>query len=284
MLQYTQGCDSMKKIFSILLIALTIVSLSACKESDSDIPDSTSSTFVESSIQKTQYLNHDETQVYDWKCDIAPSKIKVFSGSPIEGFFITTDDELYEYNSETTFPETEKCYRKIDTELKFIYIYYYYAMDSLSVLTDDFKTYTYNREEKTFTNIDNDFGSVVKEFYESSRILDWSHTNSNNTVIWVLDKNGKIYSIKQTQGTEYTKSLMCSVPTNEKIISSAFGIIKTENKYYCFDSKKSYFKLSEEATAAYDNIAFLNGFVIMYKDDPTHIYDHKLIYNVKFAY
>ena len=143
----------MKKIFSILLIALTIVSLSACKESDSDIPDSTSSTFVESSIQKTQYLTHDETQMYEWKCDIAPTKIKVYTGSPLEGFFITTYDELYEYNSEIIFPETEKSYRKIDTELKFIYIYYHFQLDKLSVLTDDFKTYTYNKEEKSFTRM-----------------------------------------------------------------------------------------------------------------------------------
>ena len=52
-------------------------SLSSCKTSDSDITDSTS---VESSIKKSKYLTHDETQVYEWKCDIAPTKIKVYSG------------------------------------------------------------------------------------------------------------------------------------------------------------------------------------------------------------
>ena len=64
----------MKKLLSILLIALTMFSLSACKTSNSDTTDSTS---LASPIQKTQYLTHDETQVYEWKCDIAPTKIKV---------------------------------------------------------------------------------------------------------------------------------------------------------------------------------------------------------------
>ena len=271
----------MKKLLSILLIALTMFSLSACKTSNSDTTDSTS---VTSPIQKAQYLTHDETQMYEWKCDIAPTKIKVYSGSPLEGFFITTDDELYEYNSEIIFPETEKSYRKIDTELKFIYIYYHFQFDKLSVLTDDFKTYTYNKEEKSFTNIDNDFDSVVKEFCERGRILNWTNTNYNSTVIWFMDKSGKVYNIKQTQGTEYTQSLMCTVPPNEKILSSASGVIKTENKYYYFDSKESCFKLGEEPTAAYDNIAYLNEFIVMYKDDPTHIYDHKLIYKLKVSY
>jgi len=67
----------MKKLLSILLIVLTMFSLSSCKTSDSDITDSTS---VESSIKKSKYLTHDETQVYEWKCDIAPTKIKVYSG------------------------------------------------------------------------------------------------------------------------------------------------------------------------------------------------------------
>ena len=271
----------MKKLFSLLLIALTMFLLSACKTSDAATTDSTS---VASPIQKTRYLTHDETQMYEWKCDIAPTKIKVYSGSPLEGFFITTDDELYEYNSEIIFPETEKSYRKIDTELKFIYIYYHFQLDKLSVLTDDFKTYTYNKEEKSFTNIENDFGSKVKEFAERGKILNWTNTNYNSTVIWFLDKDGKIYNIKQTQGTEYTQSLMCTAPSNEKILSSATGIIKTENKYYYFDSKGSCFKLGEEPTAAYDNIAYLNEFIVMYKDDPTHIYDHNLIYKLKFSY
>ena len=222
--------------------------------------------------------------MYEWKCDIAPTKIKVYSGSPLEGFFITTYDELYEYNSEIIFPETEKSYRKIDTELKFIYIYYHFQLDKLSVLTDDFKTYTYNKEEKSFTNIDNDFGNVVKEFCERGRILNWTNTNYNSTVIWFMDKSGKVYNIKQTQGTEYTQSLMCTVPPNEKILSSASGVIKTENKYYYFDSKESCFKLGEEPTAAYDNIAYLNEFIVMYMDDPTHIYDHNLIYKLKVSY
>lgn len=251
------------------------------QNSDSNTTDSSNTT---PSISKKQYMTHDESQVYEWKCDIDPTKIKDYSGSPLEGFFITTDDELYEYNSEVTFPETEKNYRKIDTELKIIYIYYRFQLDRLSVLTDDFKTYTYNKEEKTFTNVDNDFGSVVKEFSERGRILLWGNGDRNSTVIWFMDKDCKVYNIKQTQGTEYTQTLMCTVPTNEKIVSSAAAIIKTENKYYYFDSEKSSFKLGEEPTAAYDNIAYLNDFIVMYKDDPTHIYDHNLIYSVKFSY
>lgn len=270
----------MKKILSILLITMMVFMLSACKTSDSDTTDSTS---IESPIQKTQYLNHDETQVYEWKCDIAPTKIKVYTGSPLEGFFITTDDELYEYNSETIFSETQKSYRKIDTDFKFIYIHYNFQSDKFSLLTDTFKTYSYNKEEKSFVNMDNDFGSVIKEFDGRGKILSWSIAN-DTAVIWFMDKKGDIYDIKQTKGSEYTKSLVCNMSTNEKIISSALGIIKTENEYYCFDSKKSCFILSEEPTAAYDNIAFLNDFIIMYKDDPNHIYDHKLIYKSKFSY
>ena len=271
----------MKKLLSILSIALIIFSLSACKTSDSDAVDSLPTASI---IPKKQYITHDETQVYEWKCDIAPAKIKVYSGSPLEGFFITEDDALYEYNSETIFPETEKCYRKIDTDLKFIYIYYHFQLDRLSVLTDDFKTYTYNKEEKAFINIDNGFGSVVKEFNEHGRILDWTNTNYNSTVIWFMDKKGDIYSIKQMQGTEYTKKLMCNISLDEKIQSFDTGIIKTEKGYYCFDEKNSCFTLNEEATSAYDNIAVLTEFIVMYKDDPTHIYDHKLVYDVKVSY
>lgn len=271
----------MKKLLYILIIVMIIFSLSACKTTDLDVTDYSS---IVSPNQKKQYISHEETQVYEWKCDIAPAKIKVYTGSPLEGFFITTEDELYEYNSEIIFSETEKNYRKIETDLKFIHIYYHFQLDKFSVLTDDFKTYIYNKGEKSFVNIDNDFGSVVKKFNERGQILNWTNTDNNSTVIWFMDKNGDIYSIKQTQGTDYTQSLMCAFSLKEKIISSSLGVIQTENAYYCFDSKESCFTFSEDPTLAYDNIAFLNDFIIMYKDDPTHIYDHKLIYKTKFSY
>lgn len=271
----------MKKLLALLLTAFTVLSLSACQSSDVDTTDSSNSA---PSISKKQYITHDESQVFEWKCDIAPTQIKTYSGSPLEGFFITTDDELYEYNSDIIFPETEKNYRKVETDLKFLYIYYYFAIDELSVLTDDFKTYSYDKEKKAFTNVADDFGSVVKNLSAQGRILNWSNTKFNSTVVWFMDQKGDIYTIKQTEGTEYTQSLVCTMPTKEKILSSESGVIKTEKNYYCLNSKFSSYVLNEEATAAYDNIAFLNDFIIMYKDDPNHIYDHKLIYTVTFLY
>jgi len=86
----------MKKLLALLLTVFTIMSLSSCKTSDSNRTDSSNATLA---ISKKQYMTYDESQVYEWKCDVVPTKIKDYSGSPLEGFFITTDDELYEYGS-----------------------------------------------------------------------------------------------------------------------------------------------------------------------------------------
>lgn len=77
-----------------------------------DSTTSNSNTTVHSSVTlptpQKQHITHDESQVYDWKCDIAPTKIKIYTGSSLKGFFTTIEDELYEYNAETVFPETGK--------------------------------------------------------------------------------------------------------------------------------------------------------------------------------
>ena len=64
----------MKKLLYILIIVMIIFSLSACKTTDFDMTDYSS---IVSPNQKKQYISHEETQVYEWKCDIAPAKIKV---------------------------------------------------------------------------------------------------------------------------------------------------------------------------------------------------------------
>ena len=186
----------MKRILNLSLTILLVISLllSGCRDAEdtesrfSTATNQTQTSNAAVSISKKQYMTHDKSQVYEWKCDIDPTKIKVYSGSPLESFFITTDDELYEYNSEIIFPETGKSYRKIDTELKFIHIYYYFQLDILSVLTEDFKTYTYNKEEKTFTDTDNNFDNVVKELSKRGRILNWTNTNNSPTTFWFMKK------------------------------------------------------------------------------------------------
>ncbi len=230
------------------------------------------------------HIAHDSTQIYEWKCDIPPTQIKEYDGSPIEGFFITVDDVLYEYNAQEIFPESGKNYRKIDTDLKMLYISYHFQMNRLVVLSDDFQTYTYDKAENAFVKVDHEFGGIVKEISKNNTIISWSALNSYRTTVWFIDEKGDVYSVKQTDGTEYTQSLLCTMPSKEKILFADTGVIKTENGYYCFDQKQSRFLLAEEPTAVYDNIAFLNHIIIMYKDDPTHIYDHKLLYEVKFSY
>ncbi len=229
------------------------------------------------------HIAHDATQVYEWKCDIPPTQIKQYAGSPIEGFFITVDDVLYEYNAQEIFPESGKNYRKIDTDLKMLYISYHFQLNRLVVLSHDFQTYTYNKAENAFVKVDHEFGGIVKEISENNTIISWSALDFLTTV-WFINEEGDVYSVKQTDGTEYKQSLLCTMPSNEKILFTDTGVIKTENGYYCFDQKQSRFLLAEEPTAVYDNIAFLNDIIIMYKDDPTHIYDHNLLYEVKFSY
>ena len=250
---------------------------------DSKPSQSKSSSSPTDSIQKKRYITHDETQKYEWKCDIAPTKIKTYTGNPLRGFFITTDGKLYEYDSDIIFSETGKNYRKIETNLKIMYMYYYYGINRFSVLTEDFKTYYYNKDGKTFNKAENDFGSVVKDFSRRGKILDWS-ASTRRSAFYFMDKKGDIFIIELTQGSKYRQISRGNMPLNEKILSSDIGTIKTQNAYYCFDMKKYCYVLNKEATAAYDNIAFLNDIVIMYKDDPTHIYDHNLVYTGKLIY
>lgn len=271
----------MKKLI-VLLITFTMILISACQPPNSDTINSSG---YGSEISKKQYMTHDETQVFEWKCDITPSQIKVYSGSPLEGFFITVDDELYEYNAEIIFSETEKNYRKIDTDLKILYIYYHFQLNELRILTTDFETYAYDKKENTFVNNGNDFGSVLEEFSKRGRIISWGGSvTSSKTCFWFIDEKGDVYRINQTEGREYTQKLMGTISEEEKILFSDTGVIETENGYYCFNSDESKFLLAEEPTAACDNIAFINDLIVMYKDDPTHIYDHNLIYKVKFSY
>lgn len=272
----------MKKLL-VLLTAFTILLLSACQSPNVGTTDFSSS---DPPISKKQYMTHDETEIFEWKCDIPPTQIKVYKGSPLEGFFITVDDQLYAYNAQEIFPETDKNYRKVDTDLKISHIHYHWQMNKLTVLSEDFKTYSYDNEQDTFVRFENDFGSVVQEFSDRGRILSWSSSNSNLTNFWFMDEKGDVYSINQTYGTisEYTQTLLCTMPTDENILSADTGVIKTETKFYCFDSQKSCFVVAEQPTAAYDNIAFLNDIIVLYKDDPAHIYDHLLVNQVKFSY
>ena len=207
----------MKKLLSILSISLIIFSLSACKTSDSDAVDSLPTASI---IPKKQYITHDETQVYEWKCDIAPAKIKVYSGSPLEGFFITEDDTLYEYNSETIFPETEKCYRKIDTDLKFIYIYYHFQLDRLSVLTDDFKTYTYNKTLPGRTTIVN-----ASEFYQSFKkdTVKVTSTMVDGTVFGIDGQMAKLEI--GTMQDDYQMIILKENPVFEKLNDSVNKVV-----------------------------------------------------------
>ncbi len=235
-----------------------------------------------SKIEKKQYLTHADDEIFDWKCDIAPSKIKVFEGCPIDAFFITTDNELYEYNAQEAFANG-KNYRKVNYDIKILRIDYHYQLNRLSVLTEDYKTYTYDKQNDKFVDANNAFDSVVKDFSTRGTILSWGY-GTMGTTFWFMDKKGEVSFISQTEGTEYSQRAMGKMPTDEKIIYSTASTIKTDNGYYCFSDKKNSYVLSEEATAASDNIAFLSDIIVLYKDDPTHIYDHTLVYSGKFKY
>ena len=269
----------MKKLI-VLLMVFTLF-LSSCQSADTDTTGSSSS---KPEITKKQYLTHKETEVFDWKCDIPPAKIKIYDGSPIEGFFITLEDELYEYNAEEIFPQTEKNYRKVNTDFKILYIDYHFQINRLSVVADDYKTYIYDKENDTFVYTNPEFTSVVQKFAKSGEIINGILSQTGSTVFWYVDEFWNMYEIKQTNGTEYMKNLRCKPPKKTNALYWDTAIIKTESEYYCYDRKKNNYVLSEEATAAYDNIAFLNDIIVMYKDDPEHIYDHSLIYTAKFVY
>ncbi len=276
-----------KSVISLILIfALSFVCV-GCKESNvsSQKEDSTSAP----TIQKTQYMTHTEEQTFEWKCDIAPSDIKNYTGSPIESFFITNKGELFEYDISKTFPETKKCYRKIETDLKIKYMDYHFQFDRFSVLTEDFKTYIYNSENKTFTNVNTGFEDVIKTFDTQGTIFNWSNTNFDTSYFWFIDREGNVYTVDQTEAYQsksekYEKILKCKLPFDEEIVSANLGVIKTKNSYYIFNSKENCYNLSTEATAAYENIAFLNDYLVMYKDDPDHIYDHHLVHTVTLDY
>lgn len=273
----------MKKL-QLLLIAFIVMALSACHSTAHNPTDFSSADPV---VSKKQYMTHDETQTYEWKCDIAPAQIKTYKGSPLEGYFITVDGDLYAYNAQTAFEGTDKHYQKVDTDLRIAYLSYHYQLDELTVLTEDFKTYAYDQEQDTFTPFENDFGNVIKAFSERGRILSWGCSNLGMTNFWFMDKKGEVYTVAQKFGTvsEYTQTLKCTFSTEEKILSTVSGIIKTDSKYYYFDLENaSCYSVAEEATAVYDNIAFMDDLIVLYKDDPTHIYDHTLIYKNKFVY
>ena len=156
----------MKKL--IVLLMIFTLFLSSCQSADTGTAGSSSS---KPEITKKQYLTHKETEVFDWKCDIPSAKIKFYDGSPIQGFFITLEDELYEYNAEEIFPQTEKNYRKIDTDFKILYMDYHFQLNELSVVTDDYKTYIYDKENDSFVYTNPEFTSVVQKFAKSDEII-----------------------------------------------------------------------------------------------------------------
>ena len=274
-----------KSIISLILIFAISFIFVGCKASNESSQKGTSTSAP--TIQKMQYMTHTEEQTFKWQCNIAPSDIKDYTGSPIEGFFITNGGELYEYDVCKTFPETKKCYRKIETDLKIKYMYYHFQFNRFSVLTEDFKTYNYNSEDKTFTNINTEFENVLKSFDLQGKIINWSNTNFDTSFFWFIDHEGNVYTVDQSESKEnkkYEKKLKCTLPFNEEIVSANLGVIKTKNSYYIFNSKENRYSLSTEATAAYDNIAFLNDFLVMYKDDSNHVYDHHLVYTATLDY
>lgn len=270
----------MKKLLAVFA-ALGLCMLSACHVPTEETSDTG---HIEPTVSKAQYMTHEETQTYDWKCDIPPTQIKVYKGSALEGYFVTVDGDLYAYNAQEVFTDTDKHYRKVETDLNVAYLSYHYQLDKLTVLTEEFKTYSYDQEQDAFTPFEDDFGSVVETFSKRGRILSWSNTNLGLTNFWFIDKNGNVYSIEQDfeNPAEYREVLKGSIPAAETVLFTATGIIKTASKYYCYDSEKACFYVSEEATAAYDNIAFMDDLIVLYTDDPTHIYGHKLVYQIDF--
>ncbi len=269
-----------------MLVALAVLSLFTLSACYAPVEDTSDTVQTESSVPKAQHMTHDETQTFDWKCDIAPAQIKIYKGSPLEGYFVTTDGDLYAYNAQEVFADTDQHYRKVETDLKIAFLTYHYQMDKLTVLTEDFKTYSYDREQDTFVPFEDDFGSVVEAFSKRGIILSWGNTNSKSTTFWFLDEKGNVFFVEQDyeKPFEYRQTLKGTIPTDETILSTASGVVKTASKYYCYDSEKAGFYVSEEATAAYDTIAYVDDLIVLYKDDPTHIYDHKLVYQVEFVY
>ena len=276
-----RGSRMKRSVISLILVLVLSFVFVGCKKSNKSSLSETSAP----TIQKKQYITtHTEENTFKWQCDIAPSDIKDYTGSPIEGFFITNNGELYEYDVVKTFSETEKCYRKIETNLKIKHMYYHFQFNRFSVLTEDFKVYSYNPEDKTFTNINTEFESVLKVFDSQGQIISWTNTNFNTSFFWFIDHTGNVYTVDQTEGKKYEKTFKCTLPFKEEIISANVGVIKTQKGYYLFNSKENRYKLSTEATAAYDNIAFLNELLVMYKDDPSYVYDHRLVYTVTMDY